>query len=317
MSGTTHFDCYPSDFLTGVKGLEAHLIGVYTVIFMMQYDTGEPVPYIGRERSLAGPLLMTRARFVKIVAELVGLGKLQIEDGCLTNRRTVKELGKIRAKSAQNLENGKIGGEMTKQKYLAKSNGNPNGNNDPDGRPPKRSPGQTPERSPGQTPGPNLLPSTKEEITSSTSSDPARESAAAEDFSGLEVRCCQAAGLPTGLPGFGEIVALALSGVSIDGRILPAIRRICVQRIGKPRGRSIETWFYFLPAIREQREVSAPKLTQVPRVFVTLGSPAWRAWEEHHRQARTIMPGAVHSAMYRANGYWFVTELPPSREAAA
>lgn len=313
MSGTSRFDCYPSDFLTGVKGLEAHLVGVYTVIFMTQYDTGEPVPYVGRERYLAGPLLMTRARFVKAVTELIALGKLDLVDGCLSNRRTARELSKIRAKNAQNSENGKMGGEMTKQKYRGK----PNGDNGPDG--PSATP--PPGRTPGQPPGPNARlpsPSTKKDIPSSTSSDPARESAAAEgDPSDLEVRCCQAAGLPTGLPGFGEIVALALAGISVEGRVLPAIRRASAQRAKRSKQVPIGTWFYFLPAIREQSEAAALKPAAVPGVFVELDSPAWLAWREHNRRQGVTMPVAVPSRVHRRNGYWFASEFPPAVEAAA
>lgn len=47
MSGVPRFDCYPSDFLNGIIGLNADEIAIYTVVMMLQYDRGGPSLTLG------------------------------------------------------------------------------------------------------------------------------------------------------------------------------------------------------------------------------------------------------------------------------
>lgn len=125
MSGVSRFDCYPSDFLNGVIGLTADQIAAYTVIMMLQYDRGEPVQYVGRERELSVRAGLPRGRLGKAIEDLVGLGKIRItSDGGVYNSRTAEELEKISERIAKNTENSQNGGEATRQKWESIRNNN-------------------------------------------------------------------------------------------------------------------------------------------------------------------------------------------------
>ena len=53
MTGVSRFDCFPSDFLNGMIGMTADQIAVYWVVILLQYDRGEAVLYVGREREIS------------------------------------------------------------------------------------------------------------------------------------------------------------------------------------------------------------------------------------------------------------------------
>ena len=122
MSGVSRFDCFPSDFLNGVIGLTADQIATYTVLLMLQYDSGEPVAYEGQERVLQVRCGLPRKRLDIAVSELVKLGKLSLIDGRLSNRRADKEIIKISEKIRKNSENSEKGGFATQKKWGKKHN---------------------------------------------------------------------------------------------------------------------------------------------------------------------------------------------------
>src|SRR5258707_14230011 len=110
MSGVSRFDCYPSDFLNGIIGLTSDQIAAYTVVMMLIYDRGEPIPYIGREKEVQVRAGLTRGRLDKAICRLTEIGKLSILNGALTNHRTEQELIKIRPRIFKNRENSERGG---------------------------------------------------------------------------------------------------------------------------------------------------------------------------------------------------------------
>ena len=77
MSGSSRFDCYPSDFLNGIVGMSGDEIAAYTVIIMLQYDRDSPVLYRGRERELSVRSGLPKARLLKAIEKLVNMGKLE------------------------------------------------------------------------------------------------------------------------------------------------------------------------------------------------------------------------------------------------
>lgn len=154
MSGVRRFDCYPSDFLNGVIGMNADQIAAYTIIMMMQYDSGEAVRYEGREREIAIRSGLPQGRLAKAVSELVRLGKIELQDGALFNRRTCKELEKIYERFEKNRENSEKGGEANKKNFPQKTK-EINGDDKPTGYPtgyPKDSPNLQHYNSPADNP---------------------------------------------------------------------------------------------------------------------------------------------------------------------
>lgn len=138
MSGTSRFDCYPSDFLNGVVGLTGDEIAAYTIVMMLQYDRGEPVAYVGREREISVRSGLPRGRLSKAVEKLLELGKLTLEAGCLLNGRTSQELEKISERIRKNVENSQIGGAANKDKWETIRNKNNEKESLPDSLPDSR-----------------------------------------------------------------------------------------------------------------------------------------------------------------------------------
>ena len=159
MAGVSRFDCFPSDFLNGTVGMTADQIAVYTVVLMLQYDRGEHVIYIGREREVAMRSGMTKKRLERAVGELIELGKLHTDGGTIFNRRADKEIEKIRDKIEKNRENSEKGGNATRDKYYRRPLEN-NASTGPTGHPsgqPSPSPIPRPP-SPNSTPLPSVGP---------------------------------------------------------------------------------------------------------------------------------------------------------------
>jgi len=115
MSNVPYFKCYPSDFLSGVVGLDAQEIGVYTVVLMMIYDRGGPVACDYKRLGLRCGLRPTSVQ--KVVERLIEYGKLHLDPhGRLTNSRAEKEV-KSREKLAENSrKNGTRGGRKPAQR---------------------------------------------------------------------------------------------------------------------------------------------------------------------------------------------------------
>jgi uncharacterized protein YdaU (DUF1376 family) len=92
MSRIPYFNFYPADFMNGVRGLTAQEVGVYTMILCRIYEESGPVEY--HVRRLATYCGMREATFASVVEKLVDLDKLQLIDGCLSNRRADGEIQK-------------------------------------------------------------------------------------------------------------------------------------------------------------------------------------------------------------------------------
>ena len=138
MRGVSRFDCYPSDFLNGIIGLTADQIAAYTVVMMLQYDRGEPVQYVGRERELSVRTGLPKGRLSNAVDDLLGMGKICVMNGALYNARAAEELQKIAERIAKNAENSHSGGEATRKKWGEIRNEN----NQEEGRPASRADSQ-------------------------------------------------------------------------------------------------------------------------------------------------------------------------------
>ena len=76
---------YASDFLTGIRGLKAFQIGIYTVLLNEMYERCAPLP-INFDK-LAWQCGCTRPVFIKTLSMLKAEGKIMIKDGGLWNDR--------------------------------------------------------------------------------------------------------------------------------------------------------------------------------------------------------------------------------------
>lgn len=121
MSTSPYFKCYPSDFLSGVAGLEADEIAVYTVVLMLIYDRSGPIAADYEHIGWRCRMRPSSAR--KVVARLVERGKLVLAGERLSNARAEKELT-FRSDLAEISRNngrkhvGKGNGEASKNKGL-------------------------------------------------------------------------------------------------------------------------------------------------------------------------------------------------------
>ena len=80
---------YASDFLTGIRGLKAFQVGIYTVLLNEMYERCSPLPE--NIDKLAWQCGCTKPVFVKTLSMLKEEGKIIIKDGGLWNDRVEKE----------------------------------------------------------------------------------------------------------------------------------------------------------------------------------------------------------------------------------
>lgn len=90
---------FTSDFLTGIADLEADEIGIYAVILNLIADRGAPIE--DDPAWLARRAGTSTRRFNKVRARLIELGKLEVRNGLLGNRRMIAEVEKRDGKSQQ------------------------------------------------------------------------------------------------------------------------------------------------------------------------------------------------------------------------
>lgn len=109
MSNVPYFKCYPSDFLSGVVGLDAEEIGVYTIVLMMIYDRGGPVACDYKRLGLRCGLRPTSVQ--KVIKRLTEYGKLHLDaEGFLNNARAEKEVKTLQKLAQNSRKNGTLGG---------------------------------------------------------------------------------------------------------------------------------------------------------------------------------------------------------------
>jgi uncharacterized protein YdaU (DUF1376 family) len=170
MSGLPFFNCYPSDFLAGMAGLDAEEIGVYWVTTLLIYDRGECPNDIDH---IAWRCRLSKRRAQTIIDRLVGLGKLERTSTGYTNKRAKKEIEK-RQKSAEiSRENGK-GHRQKTEAHPNKNNGleNPSGSQ--------------------QQAGSNLLPEARNQKPVSKLSDGEAQAQIDADYARLQAEIAQA-----------------------------------------------------------------------------------------------------------------------------
>lgn len=90
---------FTSDFLNGIADLEADEIGIYAVILNLIADRGAPIA--DDPAWLARRAGTSTRRFNKVRERLIELGKLEVRNGLIGNRRMIAEVEKRDGKSQQ------------------------------------------------------------------------------------------------------------------------------------------------------------------------------------------------------------------------
>jgi len=83
---------FPGDFLHGVSDLEANEGWVYTIVLNLIYDKQAPWPY--DPKRLARRCRLRQPVVEECVESLIEYEKLRLVDGCLTNEKAEKVIGK-------------------------------------------------------------------------------------------------------------------------------------------------------------------------------------------------------------------------------
>jgi uncharacterized protein YdaU (DUF1376 family) len=105
---------FPDNFIAGTVGLSLEEKGAYSLILDLIYVRGGPVP--DEPRYISGVCNCSVRKWNAIRQRLIDLGKIEVVDGRLMNRRAEKELENA-AKTAEELaENGAKGGNKTAEK---------------------------------------------------------------------------------------------------------------------------------------------------------------------------------------------------------
>lgn len=224
-----YFDFYPADFMHGVRGLSAQEVGVYTMMLCRIYEDNGPVEF--HVKRLATYCGMREATFSKTVETLIELGKLELADGKIFNRRAESEISNRAKKLKINSKAGKVSAEKRQQNQSSYSTDVQRTFNHTD-------------------------TDTDTEATLSSVADAPPQN----DLDILQSKLIEAAGengiQPHGSIIVGPIVELIATGVNLELDILPVIRSRCNGR-RRPAG----SWAYFVPAIREayERRVGSSK----------------------------------------------------------
>lgn len=157
-NGLPYFQCFPSDFLAGLSGLEPEAAVVYFTIVLRNYDLGGPVLLKHYERDLCQRSGLSRKKLAVVLDSLVARGKLRVVDEGYLNPRAASELEKISKILERNRSAAPLGGRANAARVAREKNGqNQNGlfneineTGEPRGEPkgePKREPKSSPEGS--------------------------------------------------------------------------------------------------------------------------------------------------------------------------
>lgn len=109
-----YFDFYPTDFMRGVRGLTAAEVGVYTMLLCRIYEENGPVEY--HPVRLSAYCGVRESVLTKAVDRLIVLGRLEIENGMLSDDRAVKEITIRETKLKNSSRAGKASAEKRQQK---------------------------------------------------------------------------------------------------------------------------------------------------------------------------------------------------------
>lgn len=289
MTGVSRFDCYPSDFLNGIIGLSSDEIAAYTVVMMLQYDRGEPVAYVGRERELSVRSGLPKGRLSKAISELIRIGKLTLTEGALQNGRTAQELEKINERIRKNGENSSSGGEATRAKWEQIRNENNDGSG-PNGKPPGK-PKQGPISPPSSLPPPPIDPSPPSEHT--------REEGGGGEFEKFWK------GFPKAPTASRPKARLAFEELTPDdqAKAIGYLPAFSVHVAAKPTSHPMSPETYLRDRIFENFELGPRVVSSLVRV--ERDSPEGEAWDAHYRVVKGKPPPWTN------NAWQFSTQWPP------
>ena len=117
MSTITHVRFYPSDWLSGTRGLTAAETGIYITLIALMYERAGPITEdAARLARLCGA---SNSLFAKALGALLDGGKLTRVDGGLFNLRVAKEIGYVMEKSGVARDKAKSRWEKTPNKSTA------------------------------------------------------------------------------------------------------------------------------------------------------------------------------------------------------
>lgn len=246
MSGLPFFNCYPSDFLAGIAGMEADEIAVYTVALMLMYDRGRPVE--DDEARFAWQCHLTKRRARTVIDTLVAKGKLVREGAVLTNPRAEREIEKRKKSAEISRENGKR-------------------------RAPKQDDADNDIKDLAKPPGTRQEPEPE-----ARNQKPKENSASMRDrawFDALETRLREAANVANnpapGLLSIAPIVKLIDDGLDLERQIVPALRDAA------KRGKRGNSWAFYIPIIQDAvTRAPAIKLAAAPASTVDMTEDQWR-----------------------------------------
>ncbi|MET3924581.1 YdaU family protein [Devosia sp. 2618] len=102
---------FPDNFIAGTVGLTLEEKGAYSLVLDLMYVRGGPVP--DEPRYIAGVCNCSVRKWNAIREKLIGLGKIHVVDGYLTNERAEKEIENAAKDAQERAENGSKGGNKT------------------------------------------------------------------------------------------------------------------------------------------------------------------------------------------------------------
>lgn len=216
-----YFSFYPADFMNGVRGLSAQDVGVYTMLLCQIYEENGPVEL--NHFRLATYCGMRVPAFTKSVEKLIALGKLDLENGFLKNKRAETEIQKRADGLKINSKAGLASAEKRQQKQSLVSTD-------------------------------VQRPFNQAEADTDTDKDNTPSgvvsSAPPEKLDIIQAKLIEAIGegniQPHGALNLSAILGLISAGVDLETDIIPTIRAKA-QRLTRPVG----SWSYFTDAIRD------------------------------------------------------------------
>ena len=103
MNGLPYYKAYPRDFVEGTIGMPFEVKCAYRVLIDLIYMQGGDLP--DDPRYISGHLGCSIRKWKSIRAELIGLGKIEVSNKFLTNKRARKELETLAKLQLQQAEN--------------------------------------------------------------------------------------------------------------------------------------------------------------------------------------------------------------------
>lgn len=122
MSDRPWYRRFPDNFIAGTVGLSLEEKGAYSLVLDLIYVRGGPVP--DEPRYIAGVCNCSVRKWNAIRQRLIDLGKIEVVDGYLMNRRAEKELETSAETSRERAESGAKGGEKSAENRAVASKNN-------------------------------------------------------------------------------------------------------------------------------------------------------------------------------------------------